>query len=88
MLEFGIGQSRRYTPDLDRLSQHIVYVLFRRLYLTLMRLQSSAKRDILFLLFYSSLANFNSETEGGVALSRSSLSPQMKVVYSDCLVRI
>ena len=23
LLEFGIGQSRRYTPDLDRLSQHV-----------------------------------------------------------------
>ena len=43
--------------------------------LSFMRFQSSAKRNILFLLFYSSLANFNSETQGGVALAKFVKSP-------------
>ena len=46
-----------------------------------MRLQSSAKRNILFLLFYSSLANFNSETEGGVALAKFVKSPKESRIY-------
>ena len=49
--------------------------------LSFMGLQSSAKRNILFLLFYSSLANFNSETEGGVALAKFVKSPKESGIW-------
>ena len=48
--------------------------------LSLMRLQSSAKRNILFFLFYSSLAKFNSETEGGIALAKFVKSPKESAI--------